>query len=252
MAVVMVLFVCMEVFGTMAAQLGMGVDIWTVECSTMTLTLMFLYIAESFYLAILALTKISVLCFYLRIFQHQRQILQCVPVAFVWEGWKKGPFGPHHCLNVNMLTYWSAGTSIAQDAAILALPLPAVARLNMPLRSKLGACFMFSLGIFVLIASCARLRSIHLFGDSPNPTWDYTDAVIWTGLEVAVSIVVSSMPAMRVLAGRWWAMRSRKRTKRTQRRGVYGKNTDALSLGVSTAGMDRERTRLGGNTGVQT
>jgi len=44
-----------------------------------------------------------------------------------------------------------------------------------------------------------RLWTILSFGDSVNPTWDYTNVVIWTGLEVAVSIIVTSLPAIRVL-----------------------------------------------------
>lgn len=61
---------------------------------------------------------------------------------------------------------------------------------------------MFSLGVFVLITSCVRLWSLYSFGESVNPTWDYTDVIIWTGLEVAVSIIVPSLPAIRVLINR--------------------------------------------------
>lgn len=135
------------------------------------------------------------------------QIFQCHPIAFVWEGWKKGEFGPHRCVDVNLLTYLSAASNIAQDAAILILPLPVLVRLQVALRTKIAIVVMFSLGVFVLLTSCVRLWAIHGFGDSPNPTWDYTDAVIWTGLEVAVSIIVTSLPAIRVLAQR---RRSRK------------------------------------------
>lgn len=151
-------------------------------------------------------------------------------------GWKKGAFGPHRCLDVNMLTYWSAGMSIAQDIAILILPLPVVATLNLPRRTKLGACFMFSLGVFVLVASCARLRAIHAFGDSPNPTWDYSDAVIWTGLEVAVSIVVASLPPIRAMVGRW-----RKKRAERRRRGGRGRGRQGRMWGLyrKTASADR-------------
>ena len=64
----------------------------------------------------LALTKISILCFYLRVFPNRwfrvtawlvmawvgisgiifvfMEIFQCNPVAYTWQGWR-GDFGPH-------------------------------------------------------------------------------------------------------------------------------------------------------------
>ena len=181
----------------------------------------FFYACETLYLIILTLTKISILCFYLRIFANRTfrvcsfvtmawvvvsgvifvflQLFQCVPVQFIWEGWKKGSFGSYHCLDVNALAFTTATFSIAQDVVIIILPLPLLAKLDVSLRSKLGILFMFSLGIFVTITSSVRLWTILSFGDSVNPTWDYTNVLIWTGLEVAVSIIVTSLPAIRVL-----------------------------------------------------
>lgn len=188
------------------------------------LTVQLFYVGESFYLAILALTKMSILCFYLRIFPNTTfravsyvvlfwvaasgivsifvQIFQCTPINFIWEGWKKGEFGPYKCIDINALGFATAASSIAQDIAIIVMPLPLLARLNVSRRCKLGIMIMFSLGVFVLITSCIRLWSLYSFGESVNPTWDYTDVIVWTGLEVAVSIIVTSLPAIRVLINR--------------------------------------------------
>lgn len=38
-------------------------------------------------------------------------------------------------------------------------------------------------------------------GDSENPTYDYTDVIIWTGLELDVSVIVASLPALRKYLG---------------------------------------------------
>ena len=178
---------------------------------------------ESLYLAILCLTKLSILCFYLRIFPQSTfrratflviawvvlstlvllglQIFQCVPVPYVWEGWK-GTFGPHRCLDMRGVAYAAAGTGIAQDVAVLALPVPRILALNAAWRIKAGVLLMFSLGVFMLATSCVRLRFLVLFGGSRNATWDYTDVMIWSGLEAAVSVIVTSLPAIRVLLSR--------------------------------------------------
>lgn len=175
------------------------------------------------YLIIITLTKVSILFFYLRIFPNPRfrqvcymvmawvsitgliflllQIFQCIPVDYVWNGWT-GTYGPHICLDVNTQVYAAAGFSIVQDFVILALPLPLIAKLKASWKAKLGIMVMFSLGIFVIIMSCIRLGSMIYFARSLNPTWDYTDVLIWTGLEAAVSIIVVSLPAIRVLVTR--------------------------------------------------
>src|SRR3569833_1738588 len=128
---------------------------------------MLFYVDESLYLAILCLTKLSILCFYLRIFPQSTfrratflviawvvlstlvllglQIFQCVPVPYVWEGWK-GTFGPHRCLDIRGVAYAAAGTCIAQDVAVLALPVPLILALNATKHNKTRDQHKFSLG----------------------------------------------------------------------------------------------------------
>ncbi|KAK4189845.1 hypothetical protein QBC35DRAFT_122246 [Podospora australis] len=224
MMVVTVLYIPFNAIGFNAAQDAFGVDIWTVDGSALEKALKFFYITETFYLTIISLTKVSILCFYLRIFPNRPfrictytvmawvvisgvvfvfcQIFQCVPISYIWEGWKKGAYGPFHCLDISGLGYTVAGFSIVQDMVILIMPLPLLLRMNIALRSRIAIIFMFSLGIFVLVTSCTRLWALSNFGDSVNPTWDYTNVMIWTGLEVGVSIIVTSLPAIQVLFSR--------------------------------------------------
>ncbi|KAH8880093.1 hypothetical protein GQ53DRAFT_755429 [Thozetella sp. PMI_491] len=223
MIVITILFIVFEVLGQYAGAIAFGVDLWTVDEATLTQALKVFFIDESFYLVVLVLSKISVCFFYLRVFPNRwlrmavygvmawvglsgiiilfMQIFQCMPIDYNWNGWKGG-YGAYHCLNVNLLAWVSAGLSIVQDVVILALPLPILFQLNTTWQSKLAIIFMFSLGIFTVITSCIRLRSILMFGSSVNPTWDYSDALIWTGLELSVSMIVISLPAIRALLAR--------------------------------------------------
>jgi hypothetical protein len=160
------------------------------------------------------------LCFFLRIFPNKwfriavyttigfvaasatvlifLQIFQCLPIDYNWEGWK-GTFGSHQCLNVNTLTYTAASLSIFQDVLLLILPLPLLLTLNTSWRKKVSILIMFSLGIFILLTSCIRLRFIVMFA----PTWDYTDTILWTALEVNVSIIVISLPPIRAFLSQY-------------------------------------------------
>ena len=184
------------------------------------------YIDETLYLTLLGLTKISILFFFLRIFPNDKfrsccwavmawvavssvlfiflQILQCLPVDAIWRSWRGDYPGPYRCLDVNSLVYAAAGCSIAQDITILVLPLPLIARLNTSWRRKAGIMAMFSLGAFVLVTSCVRLRYLVLFARSTNPTWDYFDTTIWSAFESAASVIAASLPAIRQYLVRVW------------------------------------------------
>lgn len=195
-------------------------DVWTVDPDTLTYGLKLFYVGESFYITILALTKISILFFYVRIFPQRSfryacygimawvgmsgliflllQLFQCRPVEYAWEGWK-GNFGAHSCLEINALAYTAAAFSIAQDLVILLLPLPLLWKLNLAWKYKAEIVIIMSLGIFILITSITRLAFIVKFTTTTNPTWDYTNSSIWSGLEVGVSMIVTSLPAIRCL-----------------------------------------------------
>ncbi|OHW92654.1 CFEM domain-containing protein-like protein [Colletotrichum incanum] len=214
------IFIVFVALGQLAGWVAFGEDIWMVQPDELTFGLKIFFIDESFYLTCLGLTKISVLFFYLRIFPNKSfrhatyaamayiassttimlfmQIFQCIPFSYNWDGWK-GDFGPHHCLNINVLAFVAGGLSISHDIIILFLPIPLLWHLHMGLRSKVGIFIMFSLGIFILITSCVRLRYITLFTRSLNPTWDFTDPLIWSGIEVSVSMIIVCLPAMRIL-----------------------------------------------------
>lgn len=182
------------------------------------------YIDEGFYLLLLALTKISILGFYLRVFPGRgfrhtvlgvmgliiatsfafiiAQIFQCWPIQSIWEGWQ-GNFGPKKCVDIQAMAFASAGLNIAFDLVVLALPFPYLLKLQTSPRKKFGILVMFSLGTFVVVISCLRLPHLHLFTTTINPTWDFTDALIWTAMEVHISIIIACLPAIRQFLGKW-------------------------------------------------
>jgi hypothetical protein len=165
------------------------------------------------------------LFFYLRLFPYERfryacyalivfvlcssivflflSIFQCTPIDFIWSGWQDPVgYGPHQCIDVTKAAYVTAGFYTLQDFLILVLPIPILSRLNVSLRSKVEVFVMFGIGAFVFITACVRLQYIVLFSRSHNPTWDYMDIMIWSGLEVCVSMIVTSLPAVRLLFNR--------------------------------------------------
>ena len=112
----------------------------------------------------------SILIFYLRIFQNQYwfrlevwltiglvclstaiisvlTILSCHPIEFFWNRDIKSGV----CLDVNALAYANSAMSMVQDIIIIILPIPVTLKLNMDQQKKIGIALMFGLGgLYVL------------------------------------------------------------------------------------------------------
>ncbi|VUC35186.1 unnamed protein product, partial [Clonostachys rosea] len=212
------------VFSHYGGHMAYGVDMWTLEAHQVTQSSKYFYISDLFYLVAIALTKISMLWFYLRIFppnKHFRflvytsiaftaipttalvflNILKCIPVHSVWDGWMN-PSSPARYFNSQILKYVSSGLNIVQDLIIFLLPMGSLLRLKMDNRSKWGISLMFGLGILILVTSCVRLKYITSYGTANNASWEYTDTIIWTGLELSVVIIVACLPAIWLLVKR--------------------------------------------------
>ncbi|CAI6087901.1 unnamed protein product [Clonostachys chloroleuca] len=177
------------VLGNYTGYLAFGIDMWNLEYETITTALKKFLIAT--YVSIAIIMVPSVVLIFIQIFQ-------CKPIHWVWHGWRLAYYRDR-CIDIHTITFVAAGLNIFQDLVVLLLPLPSLFRLKMEKRSKWGIIVMFSLGIFITITSCIRLRYVSLFGRSANPTWEYPEVLIWTGIELSVTIIVACLPAIWVL-----------------------------------------------------
>jgi hypothetical protein len=129
----------------------------------MNLSLQIFYFTELIYLTAIALTKISVLLFYLRLFPHKQlrrtiyltivlcilyiigfviaTALQCLPVHLAWDHWDGEHHG--HCINLNALAWASAGVNIILDIIVIIIPMRELKNLAMSRRRKFGVMLMF-------------------------------------------------------------------------------------------------------------
>ncbi|KAJ4983425.1 CFEM domain-containing protein [Stagonosporopsis vannaccii] len=224
MGLVVALAIPPAVFAFFLADNGLGRDMWTLKDYQITNVLHFFFAGEIFYVLALGISKISILCFYLRVFPHKsfRRIiygvmglavaytvafffattLQCIPVSHAWNQWD----GLHQgrCNDIHLQGWVAAGINIVLDVIVMVLPLKHLAGLNMNLRRKLMVMAMFSVGIIVIVISALRLYTLAHFAKSQNITWDYFEAGYWSLLEIDVSIVCGCMPAHRLLLSRLW------------------------------------------------
>ena len=119
------------------------------------------------YFGIVSMTKISIHCFYLRVFPSAAfrritqlimaiclcwavasiltTIFQCSPIDAAWEGWDSEYGG--RCVNINAAAWASTAINLVLDLVTIALPLPQLLRLSLSTKKKIGLCMMFSVGI---------------------------------------------------------------------------------------------------------
>ncbi|KAH7364734.1 hypothetical protein BKA65DRAFT_143859 [Rhexocercosporidium sp. MPI-PUGE-AT-0058] len=115
-------------------------------------------------------------------------IFQCYPIE---RKWTTDPEQQCSQKASNINFYITILANIFSDVVIIALPISMVAKLQMPLKQKLGVGAMFALGFFVVIASIIRA-----YYSSKNETM-LTCTV--SMVETAVAIIATCLPALRTL-----------------------------------------------------
>lgn len=222
MCIVMLLeiaFVCLSV---PIANAGLGLDMWFVPHDSITQVLKLYFFDELLYITALALTKISILFFYLKVFPKRSfricawiligfnliyaltydflLIFQCNPISGAWTFWDGET--ESKCLSINILGWSAAAINIALDLAVIVLPLPSLFGLSLSMRKRLQIIAMFAVGFFITVVSIIRLYSLIHFGDTQNLTQDYVETGYWSTIEVPVGIICACMPAVRSLFSR--------------------------------------------------
>jgi hypothetical protein len=145
---------------------GLGRDVWTVPFDQITNFVHWLYALEILYFFQIALLKLTLLLFFLRIFPQRTvkrllwgtiafvvlwavvyvfvAIFQCQPIRHYWESWDKQHEGA--CININAFAWSNAAINILLDAWMLILPLYEVFQLQLTWRKKISVAMMFCVG----------------------------------------------------------------------------------------------------------
>ncbi|KAI1379617.1 hypothetical protein F4677DRAFT_464850 [Hypoxylon crocopeplum] len=219
MCVVMGLEIAFAAISVPISENGLGKDMWFVPHDNVTEILRLYFYDELIYITALALTKVSILFFYLKVFPKKSfrictwtliiinlayavtydflLIFQCDPIPGAWRFWD-GEFEAK-CISINVLGWSAAAINIALDLAVIVLPLPELFRLSLSLRKRLQIIAMFAVGFFITVVSIVRLNSLIRFGTTQNLTQDYVETGYWSTIEVPVGIICACMPAVRSL-----------------------------------------------------
>ncbi|KXH69497.1 integral membrane protein [Colletotrichum salicis] len=99
---------------------------------------------------------------------------------------------------------------MAEDIAILLLPIPYVWRLRISLRQRLAVIALFSVGSFACMTSAVRVRYLVEYSTTFDETWDHVDIVVWSFIEQSTAMLYEGEQKMTYADLIYMAFRSRK------------------------------------------
>lgn len=171
-----------------------------------------------------AFTKLSVLLFYRRVFQGEifakvtiamfaviffwtvgfffSNLLQCWPISTNWNAY--GGTAPDRCIMETEMYLAQAYSDVLTDLMILAMPLPCIWAMQLPLRHRIGVSCIFLLGLLTAAAGAAKLVVFHFIAQETNNgavdvTYVLTPSIYWPMVESSLGIVGACLPLLRPL-----------------------------------------------------
>lgn len=231
------------------------------------------------------MTKVSILCLYLRIFPNKQfrkaalivmffvvgyavssivaTIFQCSPISKTFH-----PQTPGKCLNLTAFWYANAVANILGDCAILALPMPVLYALHLPQRQKFGLMMVFALGFLyvfsisgrdllkatsVCITSILRMTALDQGSKAHDQTYGTYRSTVWTTVECNTGIICACLPMMK--APLTWLFPKLFPQSINEMRGCPTKLTSVLSrtrkiISGWSISEDRKGTKRGSSTVV--
>ncbi|KXH29428.1 integral membrane protein [Colletotrichum salicis] len=215
----MALLAVISVLGYANEDMGFGHHYWNIDPGNSKTILQIIYVLQMLYIFVQAFAKISIACFYSRVFASKtfrlktnifmiflttRSLLfllliifQCTPIQSIWNR-----AIPSQCLNISAISNGGAAFSIFEDMILITLPISELPKLQLDRKKKAALFGMFALGSLrtsACIGSMIRLKYMVTFAHSFDPTWDYVDVADWSSLELNAAVMCGSLPALRPL-----------------------------------------------------
>ncbi|KAE8350446.1 hypothetical protein BDV28DRAFT_150926 [Aspergillus coremiiformis] len=162
----------------------------------------------------LNLTKVSLVLLYLRLFPLKgyrivlvivlifvvisglwmifATLFMCIPIRGAWD-----PSIPRRCIPNSILWSLNAALQITSDIIIVILPMPLLAKLQLPRRQKIALIAVFAFGVFGCAMSLARLTVLVKRIKRPDRTKYNAAAANWSFIEANVAIICACLPLLR-------------------------------------------------------
>ncbi|KAL4936885.1 hypothetical protein BDV06DRAFT_232949 [Aspergillus oleicola] len=116
----------------------------------------------------------------------------------------------------------NAVLNIASDLAVVALPLPTIHSLRLPLKQRIGVSCLLALGSGVTICSIARLPYVIRVGHNRDSSWTQAILGTWSIIELNLGVICACLMRFKPLIKNYmpwldlFSSRTRSRTMRGQ------------------------------------
>ncbi|KIW03484.1 uncharacterized protein PV09_05251 [Verruconis gallopava] len=123
-------------------------------------------------------------------------IFQCAPIRAMWT---YPPVPGARCINEGIWTFACGIVNTIADISVVVLPIPMIYKLQLPLRKRIGAILLVSLGFLVCVVAVVRTYFVWLsLVHSYDETWDGFGALVAATIEIHVGLMCACAPAIRL------------------------------------------------------
>ncbi|SLM39433.1 hypothetical protein LPUS_09967 [Lasallia pustulata] len=203
----------------MAQRSGLGTHMWDIKLKTFFRLLYLENISSILYGINVCLIKTSILLQYQRIFVIHKtrkspmfvaiqsciwtiflfylietffEIFQCSPREKIWNKLLTGG----HCNNSSAGFKVTGVFNSISDFALLSIPMPALWKLQMPLKRKLLTMGVFAVGVLACVASIIRAYYTWVVARAIDESYSLVVLSFCAAAELAIGIIVGSLPIM--------------------------------------------------------
>ncbi|RDW89139.1 hypothetical protein BP6252_01171 [Coleophoma cylindrospora] len=112
-------------------------------------------------------------------------LTECSPISLAWQ------VVPtiSECAKAPQTVIVMGGTNILTDLLLMLIPLPVVFRTQLPWRTKVQLCGVFSIGVFVILVSVLRIKFVLADNSQQNK-------LLWAELECFAAAIVANGPIL--------------------------------------------------------
>ncbi|KAF4626248.1 hypothetical protein G7Y89_g11912 [Cudoniella acicularis] len=250
-----------------------GIDDWFIVLATVlywaetytTYASKYGYVTEVIYVPILALIKISIMCFLLRLTGQKLAVkraiwalmivttiitlinlplvvFQCVPVSSIWDKTILNPT----CVNFTMVTNVFAAFSIVTDGLTLTIPTWIVYDLQINRRQKIMLVGVLSFGLITVISGIVRLVLLQNWSNNTPADFTYTTLFCISTIETGLACTAACAPYMKPLL-----MQFLPRLFGSTRYGKSSRRNSRMGVGAYELSDHRSRNGQGYDTRIE-
>ncbi|KAH8681713.1 hypothetical protein BX600DRAFT_505371 [Xylariales sp. PMI_506] len=223
--IALVLYAAFTACALMSVHYGLGSHVDDVPLEDRAPSIMWRWIAITFYIIVSGMTKLIVGIFLTRVCTTQRwhrvtlwvlmgiisvfsvfyavlNINSCHPISQEWDRYKTIPIGTTGC-NTTLLatipTYISAFLNVIADWILAILPAIVLWNLKMDRKLKATTYFVLAIGSIASIATIVRIPYAKTVLVNPDYLYTFTDIAIWSAIELGLALSASSLATLKPL-----------------------------------------------------